>query len=188
MAAQPPQPPCPKGKRKRAESQATTRERKRNYTAAEATLINRYIIDHHRELYGTHGHNTTPSQRRQLWQTITDQVNALGNEYRAPHDIQKRWQDTKFRVKRLLAIQRDIDAGLRPRQKTKSLTAEEEEIAMLIEPEQLEGMGVQDTEYMSEGKYMNHQWVVDEWVLDGCNCHSNTCALLPDMYHSINVS
>ena len=92
-------------------------------------------------LHGAQLKNTSKAQRRAIYESITLDINAIGNEERTWEEIQKKLNDMRRRVRDKLVLIRKHARGtgggpacpLR-------LTSEEEVIAQSLSQEQVEGV------------------------------------------------
>ena len=114
--------------------------------AAEMDILIAALQRHKEVLYGAQRPNTTVAQRRAIYEAITLDINALGNQERSWDDIQKKLNDMRRRVREKLALIRKHTGGTGggPRCKIR-LNQGEEIIAQSLVQEQVEGLAGYDS-------------------------------------------
>lgn len=119
------------------------RQRKPRFSAAELRFLREGVVADSSKLFGKD--NASVKERKRLWDSIVDNVNAVSTVKRTAIDCQKRWNDDKRVVKKKASKYH------RESQRTGGgtcegvLTQEEEAVLSTVPVESVQGLGGHDT-------------------------------------------
>lgn len=145
--------------------------REKNFCKAEVNIIVDAIVKYDDILHGEASKRISKAKKEAIYRKICEKVNAVGYARRTPRAISKRWTDIKRRTKGKIvaAIRHTKKTGGGPPCSLK-LTAQEEDVARTILPEQTHGLGGIDTAATESGKL--HQVLV-KYLLEAKNTFQN---------------
>ncbi|XP_053328661.1 myb-related transcription factor, partner of profilin isoform X2 [Spea bombifrons] len=120
------------------DTEEVTRLRKPRFSYEENQILIREVRANYPLLYGAQSRRLSVAERRQVWEGIAAQINALTNWKRTAQEVQKRWNDFKRRTKEKLArVPHSTQSGT----PEEALTAEEETIFAILGPEVMSEKG-----------------------------------------------
>ena len=124
-----------------SDAEVDRKRRKKNFSSEERAILTSAIGQYDAYLHGTQSAMTSKAQKKEIYEKITLEVNALGHETRTSKDIIKKINDMRRRVREKLAkVRKHLrGTGGGPTSSMK-LTAEEEVIASCLEEEKVEGL------------------------------------------------
>ncbi|KAM8953343.1 uncharacterized protein RCH25_044187 [Pelodytes ibericus] len=90
--------------------------RVRKYTDRELEVLVHMVAENYPKLFGNESAKTPSSTKEAIWQSVADEVNTLGVDYRTTEKVKKRWMYAKRQMKRKLkeAAQHIAETGRQP--------------------------------------------------------------------------
>lgn len=128
------------------------RMRKQKFTEAELDILVDGVVIY---INIIQGRNSTPTQKKSVWNSITNQINAITPYNRSHVEVRKRWYDVKRRSKEKQARNRQIvSSGGGPSQ-LEAYSSIEDRVLPLLLNEQVDGvLGGIDTAEPRQGRLM----------------------------------